>query len=117
MKDTIMGIGLGLLAIIFLSQRFLRLRQKTAQMFLRVQDNDGVYLFTSARCPICARMKKLHVASIEQGRIVVRDVMEHPPLVAQYRIMTVPTTLVIRSGTVAQVWYGLVQHAVLSPWL
>ena len=117
MKETILWVGLGIIVILLLLQRFVLFKQKTAQLSLVTQDNDGVYLFTSARCAVCAQMKKIHAASIEQGRIVVRDVMEQPAWATQYKIMTVPTTLVIRKGSVSQVWHGVVQAVVLSPWL
>ena len=115
MKETILWAGLGIIVALLLLQRFVLFKQKTAQLSLQTQDDDGVYLFTSASCAVCAQMKKIHAASIEQGRIVVRDVMEQRAWAAQYKIMIVPTTIVVRKGSVAQVWHGIVQTAVLSP--
>ena len=117
MKETILWAGVGVIVTLLLLQRLVLFKQKTAQLSVPTQDDDGVYLFTSASCAICTQMKNIHAASIEQGRIVVCDVMEQPAWATRYKIMAVPTTIVVRKGSVAQVWHGVVQAVVLSPWL
>lgn len=93
------------------------LKQKAAHKNIEANDKDGIYIFTSPTCAICNQMKKTYSDIIEHKQITIVDVVQNREMAISYKIMSVPTTLVIKERKVVQMFYGFVKIAELSPWL
>jgi thioredoxin-like negative regulator of GroEL len=93
------------------------LKQKAAQKNIEANDKDGIYIFTSQTCAICNQMKKTYSDLIEHKQITIVDVVKNRDMATGYKIMSVPTTVVIKERKVAQIFYGFVKLEELSQWL
>ena len=116
MKAIILSVALFLL-LAFIIQQSLMLKNKTSQKRSNVQEKDGIYVFTSPVCAVCVRMKGMHAALMARSQIQFVDVMEHPDTADRYHIKSVPTTVIVRDGKIAQLFYGLVTPSELALWL
>lgn len=110
-------ISLGILLTIALLQRLFMLKQKAAQKNIGANDKDGIYIFTSQTCAICNQMKKTYSDLIEHKQITVFDVIQYKDMAIKYRIMSVPTTIVIKDARVAKISYGFIKPVEISQWL
>lgn len=117
MKETVLIIILGILLAILLLQWLFMLKQKAAQKNIEANDKDGVYIFTSQTCAVCNQMKKTCSDLIGHKQITVFDVIENKDIAIKYKIMSVPTTVVIKDGKIAKIFYGFIKPMELSQWL
>ncbi len=99
-----------------LFQWFLASSQKTLK-HQPTNEKDGVYLFTSPTCPICAQLKKTFSPEKVDGKIVLVDITENTEMARSFNIRSVPTTIVVQNGRVAETFIGLAASSRLSKWL
>lgn len=117
MKETVLIIILGILLAILLLQRLFMLKQKAAQKNIEANDKDGIYIFASQTCAICNQIKKTYTDLIEHKQITVFDIIQDKGMAIKYKIMSVPTTVVIKDGKIAKIFYGFIKPMELSQWL
>lgn len=76
--------------------------------------SPGILYFWSPSCTVCRTAQKpildklMDETSVEQVQIAAVDVTQQPELASRYRVLTVPTTVVIdRQGKIRHVNNGL----------
>lgn len=108
MREIVLALGLVFLALVWAGQRGLVRAQNAAQRRLRTGDDDGIYVFTSATCPVCRSMKQRFAGRREVEQVIWVDVQERREMAERYRIRSVPTTIVLADGQVASATTGFV---------
>ncbi len=117
MKETVLIIILGILLAMLLLQKLFMLKQKAAHKNIQAKNKDGIYIFTSPTCAICNQIKKVYSDLIEHKLITIFDVIQDKDIAIKYKIMSVPTTVVIKDEKIAMIFYGFIKPVELSQWL
>ncbi|MHB9119694.1 MAG: thioredoxin family protein [Burkholderiales bacterium] len=116
MKEIILISCAAIIAASLLLQWFLASSQKTMKN-RPAHEKDGIYLFTSPTCPICAQLKKTFSSEKTDGKIALIDITENTEMARHFNIRSVPTTIVVQNGIVAETFIGLAASSKLSKWL
>lgn len=116
MKEVILISGVVVIVASLLFQWFLVSSQKTLKN-QPANEKDGVYLFTSPTCPMCAQLKNTFSAEKTGGKIALIDITENTEMARHFNIRSVPTAIVIQNGMVTETFIGLAAASKLSKWL
>ncbi|MDA8066016.1 MAG: thioredoxin family protein [Thermaerobacter sp.] len=117
MREAFVAMAIAALLGLWLAQRWIVALQRRRQQGSSTEDADGIYLFTTPTCRVCARMKEVHASTIRDGAVRVVDLAENPAAARRYGILSVPTTLVVRHGVVVESFHGFVPPSELARWL